>query len=142
MAKRQRIKREEWYYEFAKLTAKRSTCSRKQVGCIFVVDKRIVAQGYNGVLPGVDPSEGLDEEGNSKTTHAEANAIAFCAKHGIPIDEAIVYCTLQPCYKCAELLIQAGVKEVHFWEEYRDESGLQLLMKHNIKVFYRYAKCL
>lgn len=141
MAKK-RIERQTWYYEFAKLTAKRSTCSRKQVGCIFVIDKRIVAMGYNGVLPEVDPKEGLDEEGNSKTVHAEANAIAYCAKHGIPINGAILYCTLQPCYKCAELLIQAGIREVHFWEEYRDESGLELLMNNNIKVFYRYAECI
>lgn len=141
MAKK-RIDRQTWYYEFAKVTAKRSTCLRKQVGCIFIVDKRIVAMGYNGVLPGVDPKEGLDEEGKSKTVHAEANAISYCAKHGIALNGSILYCTLQPCFKCAELLIQTGVKEVHFWEEYRDDSGLELLKKHNVKVYYKYVECI
>lgn len=137
-----RITRGNWYYQLAKVTAKRSTCLRKQVGCVLVVDGRPIMMGYNGVLPNQTPETGLDEFGNSRTVHAEANAIAFCAKKGIATEGAIVYCTLQPCEKCAELLIQAGITEVHYWEEYRDDSGLKKLKENNIKCYYKYAECL
>ena len=42
----------EYFKEIVLATAKRSPCERLQVGCLLVLDKRIVSQGYNGFLPG------------------------------------------------------------------------------------------
>ncbi|MBN1892838.1 hypothetical protein JW906_00005, partial [bacterium] len=45
-------KRPSWdsyFMEIARLVATRSTCLRRQVGAVFVRDKRILATGYNGV---------------------------------------------------------------------------------------------
>ena len=117
-----RISREQLYMDIALLISKRSTCTRRQVGAIAVKDNRTIASGYNGVLPGWDPSTGLDEEGNSKTVHAEANLIAYSAKQGIALEGSTIYLTLSPCEKCAELLIQSGIKEVVFLEQYRKIS--------------------
>lgn len=125
----ERISREYLFIQSAILASQRSTCSRRQVGCVLVKDKRIIAMGYNGVLPGVDPKEGLDEEGNSKTVHAETNVIAYCAKQGIATDGCSMYITLSPCIKCAEIIIQAGIKEVFYLEGYRNSEGLELLDK-------------
>ena len=125
-----RISRAELYVGMVKLLAKRSMCTRKHVGCILVKDNRIVAMGYNGVLPGQDPEEGLDEEGNSQTVHAEANVIAFCAKHGIPTEGCNLWITLAPCKKCAELIIQTGISEVYYLEPYRETEGLELLKEY------------
>lgn len=36
----------------AHATAQRSTCDRKHVGCVLVVDRQIIATGYNGSVPG------------------------------------------------------------------------------------------
>lgn len=129
-----RITRRELYMESAKLAAKRSQCTKKHVGCVLVKDRRISAIGYNGVLPGLNPLAGLDEQGNTHTVHAEANVIAYCAKHGIATDNCEMYITLSPCEKCAELIIQAGIKSVTFLEKYRDETGILLLQKQGISV--------
>jgi dCMP deaminase len=130
MAKR--IDRKQYYEQAALLIARRSSCLKKQVGAILVKDKRIIAQGYNGLLPGDDHLLELDDQGISHTVHAEANVIAFCAKHGIPTDGATMYVTLSPCEKCAELIIQAGIIKVEFKEEYRNTTGIEILMKHHI----------
>lgn len=131
----ERITREELFIEIAQLVSLRSTCNRKRVGAVLVRDKRVVAMGYNGVLPGIDPSKGVDEEGNSKTVHAEANLIAYCAKNGIRTQNTTLYTTLAPCEKCAELIIQAGIIKVVYIENYRDPAGVELLKSQNITIY-------
>ena len=42
----------DYFKEIVIVTAKRSPCSRLQVGCVLVHENRIIAQGYNGFLPG------------------------------------------------------------------------------------------
>ena len=49
--------------------------------------------------------------------HAEANII-----YG-----TVLYITLSPCATCALAIIQAGIKEVYYHEEYRDDTGLKVL---------------
>ena len=46
--------------------------------------------------------------------HSEENAVASAARLGVCLDGAIAYCTLQPCSKCASLLINAGVTRIVF----------------------------
>lgn len=130
-----RISREELFIEMAKLISKRSTCLRKQVGAVLVRDGRMIAMGYNGVLPGVDPREGIDELGNSKTVHAEANLIAYCAKYGIRTKGTTLYITLSPCEKCAEIIVQSGIAKVVFLEKYRDPKGVEILKSQNIQIY-------
>lgn len=129
-----RITREEFYKEAALLISRRSSCLKRPVGAILLIDNRIIAQGYNGVLPGVDPLEGIDEDGITHTVHAEANIIAFCAKHGISTNGATIYITLSPCEKCAELIVQSGIMKVFYIEEYRDLTGIDILLEQGIKV--------
>ena len=131
----ERISRNQMFAEIAKIVSKRSTCPKKQVGSVLTRDGRIIAIGYNGVLPGINPMEGYDPKtGETKTVHAEANIIAFCAKNGIPTDGAELWVTLSPCIKCAELIIQAGIREVIFLEIYRDDTPLDLLIKQGITI--------
>ena len=68
--------------------------------------------------------------------HAESNAISKCAKWLSSTENATLYVTLSPCNECAKLIIQAGIKRVVFAEKYRDESGIDLLIKNNIIVDY------
>lgn len=129
-----RISREEMFTQIIQVVSKRSTCIRKKVGCALVYDNRIIAIGYNGVLPNVDPLKGLDEGGNSKTVHAESNMIAFCAKNGIATRGSRLFVTLQPCEKCAELIVQSGITEVVYLEDYRCSKGIEILKDNNIIV--------
>jgi dCMP deaminase len=50
----------------------------------------------------------------SRSVHAEANAIAQAAKHGISTSGASIYVTLEPCLTCLKLIISAGIKEVFY----------------------------
>ena len=45
-----------------------------------------------------------------------------------------MYVTTCPCFDCAKLIIQAGIKRVFFSEDYRDMSGIALLEKAGIEV--------
>lgn len=133
---KERISREDMYKEILLTIQKRSTCPIKQVGALLVKDKRIIAMGYNGVLPGSNPLEGYDKEtGETNTVHAEANIIAFCAKNGIPTEGCELYITLSPCKKCAELIIQSGITRVLYIEGYRDLSSLATLEKHSVYTY-------
>ncbi len=98
------------------------TCKRSKVGALIVRDGRIISTGYNGSPPG--SSHCLDagcEMSNGhciRTTHAESNAIAFAARHGIATEGAtiIVYGwitggDLGICPACDKLARSAGIKE-------------------------------
>ena len=50
----------------------------------------------------------------SRSIHAEANAIAQAAKHGINTSNSIAYVTLEPCLSCLKLIISSGIREVYY----------------------------
>lgn len=133
-----RPSRNQTYMEVARALAKRSTCQRGQVGAVLVLDRRIVATGYNGSPPGAPHCTDVGCEvpvakaGCQRTLHAEANVIAFAARHGQATDGAVLYSTHGPCLKCAQLIASAGISEVHFEQPYRLDDGLRLLDQLNI----------
>ena len=49
-----------------------------------------------------------------RASHAEANAIAQAARHGVAIKGASLYVTLEPCYVCMKLLATAQIDKVYF----------------------------
>lgn len=117
---------DEYFLMMAKLAATRSTCLAFPVGAVIVKDRQILATGYNGspsgsvhctaqgfCYPGLsscDASKTLP----SRAVHAEANAIAQAAKHGISTGGASIYVTLEPCIYCLKLVISAGIREVFY----------------------------
>lgn len=130
-----RISRHDLFVEIAQVMSQRSSCMKKAVGAVLVRDNRIIATGYNGVLSKEQHSKGLSSDGvTTHTVHAEVNIIAFCAKYGIPTENTTLYTTLSPCIKCAEIIIQAGIKEVVYVEEYRDDTGLIKLRENDILI--------
>ena len=64
--------------------------------------------------------------------HAESNAISKCAKWYSSTQGATLYVTLSPCFECAKMIIQAGIKRVCYCDEYRDTTGIDFLRKNNI----------
>jgi dCMP deaminase len=57
-------------------------------------------------------ADGTQSKHCIRTTHAELNAIAQAAKVGVSTDGATMYCKMTPCYTCAKLIINAGIKRV------------------------------
>lgn len=113
--------------------AARSTCPYNHVGAIVALHGRVLTTGYNGAPAGMQHcTHGPRVEGKAivpcvNAVHAEMNAIAFAARHGVSLDGGTMYTTLSPCRTCAQLIINAGILTVVFGEMYRDSAGLDLL---------------
>lgn len=144
-----RITRNHALMETAYLWAQRSTCTRLNVGCVIHRDGRILVQGYNGAPAGLphcdhrcDCPGGLERilrrefahrpECNSlkpctRAVHAEQNSISFAARWGVGLEGAHAMITHQPCVSCAQSMINAGLKSVHYVEPYRLPDGINLL---------------
>ena len=131
---KKRISRAEYFINSALLVSLRSGCERMAVGAVIVADNRIIATGYNGPAKGLSCKIGQcnPQETCTHAIHAEANAIYFSAKMGIPLKDTIIYCTHSPCKKCAEAIIQAGIVRVYYLKEYRSIEGSELLKAANI----------
>ena len=132
-----RISRTELFAGILELVAERSTCDRKHVGAILVREGRILAIGYNGSPPGLPHCQDYGcipgpDGGCLRTQHAEANLIAFSAKEGIITKGADIWSTLSPCLPCAKLIASAGIKTLYFKEKYRDQEGLDFLIRCNV----------
>ena len=72
--------------------------------------------------------------GCTRSIHAEANAIIFAAKTGVSVNGCTLYCSMGPCTNCAKLIVNAGITEVKYKEEYRENWGIKFLEKHGVKV--------
>jgi dCMP deaminase len=124
---------DEYFMEMAQVVRKRSTCIRRSVGAVIVLDNRIMTTGYNGVPVGIEhcgtrgclreqlqvPSGERHEL--CRGLHAEQNAIIQAAYLGQSIAGATLYCTTQPCVICAKMIINAGIRRVVIQEAYPDE---------------------
>ena len=117
---------QETMIQIAMVLTQRSTCKRRAVGCVITdVHNQILSTGYNGVprnfkhctdnpCPGANKTSGtgLDE---CQAVHAEVNAIAQCpnilAAHNL-------YCTTAPCISCIKTLINTGIKDIFYNNEY------------------------
>lgn len=125
--------------------ASNSYANRSKVGAILVKDGNIIAIGYNGTPSGFDNSceDWNGTRGNytkPEVLHAESNAIAKCARSVHSSQGSHLYVTLSPCFECAKLIIQAGITEVYYAEEYRNIQGIELLRKAKIDV-HNIRKC-
>lgn len=140
--------------DIAKVAAKRSTCSRAHVGAVISREGRPISLGYNGApsgLPHCDHSCDCGYPGAGGllyadvhlsncasltsclvSVHAEANALAFAARHGVPTDQAELHITYSPCVNCAMLIINSGIVRVRWDRSYRISEGIELMKNAGI----------
>ena len=135
----QRISWDEYFMAQSHLLSLRSTCSRLSVGATIVKDKRIVSGGYNGSIKGdehyIDVGCKVVEGHCVRTIHAEINAILQCSKFGVGTEGATIYVTHFPCLNCTKSIIQAGIKEICYANDYRNnEYARELLEKSGVVV--------
>lgn len=120
----------------AAIEAAEGTCNRLQVGAVIAISGRVIASGYNGAASGLEHCGcecNTDGPPCKKAVHAEANAIAFAAKHGIATNLATIVSTDSPCLDCARLIINSGIKEVYYSREYRDTAPLTELRNAGVR---------
>ena len=113
------------WMDVADTIAKRSRCSRAQIGAVLVsANQRIASTGYNG------PAATLDVEGDCvdwcpraqgivpldnlydtcPSIHAEANALLYVDRSRI--EGGTIYITDVACLQCAKLVSNSGVTKV------------------------------
>lgn len=118
-----RISWNQYFLAQSHLLSWRSTCSRLAVGATIVRDKRIIAGGYNGSIAGdehcIDKGCYVIDGHCVRTIHAEMNAILQCAKFGVATNGADLYVTHYPCLHCTKAIIQAGIQNVYYAQDYR-----------------------
>ena len=144
---------DEYFMNIAKIVGSRGTCDRGRSGCVIVRDRRILVTGYVGSPAGLphcdesghEMSELVDDDGRRsehciRTIHAEQNAIAQAAQIGTAINDSTIYCKMTPCYTCAKIINNAGIKRVVAEMDYHaaektkkvfKEAGITLNILHN-----------
>jgi len=138
---------DEYFMEMAVLTAKRSTCLRRQVGAVIVKDRHIVATGYNGAPRGLKHCserggcirESMNVPSGERhelcmALHAEQNAIIQAATLGQSIEDGTIYITHQPCVICAKMIINAGIRRIIVKEGYPDQLSVDILAEAGLRI--------
>ena len=135
--KMKKTKRPEWdsiWMRMADLISERSIDPRSQVGAIVVTsdNTQVLSIGYNGNYSGgPNTVESLDP-GESGLIHAEINAL-LKLDYNNPKSK-LLYVNLSPCRDCAKAMVNAGIDEVIFKNEYRDMSGVEILINAGVIV--------
>ncbi|GBF73734.1 cell division protein DedD [Paenibacillus sp. 598K] len=135
--------RKDWdtyFMDIAYMVATRSRCPRRHVGAVLVQGKKLLGTAYNGAPMGVpDCSEDgcmIVEELEMKlvdgreemvrkqrcirTIHAEQNLLLFTDR--IDREGSTVYVTDQPCWTCANMLANSGIREIVYHRAYPKDS--------------------
>lgn len=150
MLNKQKYERPSWDEYFMKITeiiGTRGTCDRGRTGCVIVKNKIIIATGYVGAPAGLSHCDEIGHEMHTIThqdghqsrhciraAHAEQNAICQAAKVGISLEGATLYCKMTPCYTCAKMLINTGIKKVVCAQDYHaGERSKQIFSKAKVR---------
>ena len=127
---------DQYFLKLAMLASERATCPRMHCGCVLVKDRYVLSTGYNGSLPGLEHCEEvgcLVVDGHCvRTNHAEMNAIAQAARHGVPIEGATAYVTNMPCTTCAKALLAAGIVRVVVFSDYHGSLAEKFLQESGV----------
>jgi dCMP deaminase len=139
-----RLSRDEWALKLALLTAQRTTCCRRAVGCVLLNARgHVLSTGYNGVAAGLPHCNDVDEKSviahphacsgakapsgtnldGCQAIHAEQNALLQC-RDMYAIHTA--YVTASPCMTCCKLLLNTSCQRIVYVEEYPHSAAKDL----------------
>lgn len=133
---------DEYFLKITEMVASRGSCDRGRTGCVITRDRRIVSTGYVGAPSGlphcdevgheihtVTHEDGTQTEHCIRTAHAEQNAICEAARMGIALEGGTLYCKMAPCYACAKMIINAGIKRVVCAQDYHASARSKEVFK-------------
>jgi dCMP deaminase len=136
---------DEYFMNIAAVVATRSNCIKRKVAAIIVKDRRLISTGYNGTPRGAkNCNEGGCPRCNSMAksgtgleeclcSHGEENAITQAAYHGTSLKGSTLYTTFAPCLLCTKMIINSGIAEVVYNEDYpMNDRSMSLLRECGI----------
>lgn len=133
-----RISREQMFMEMAVAASKRSTCFRRAVGAIVVINNRPVSLGYNGPPPGEEHCTLHTCPDNkspcTRALHAESNGLNWVPHQLWDVPKRL-FTTESPCMACASLIANRVVTDVYYANEYRLSHGIIHLIKNHVNVW-------
>lgn len=96
---------EAWMRQALALAEEAEAAGEVPVGCVLVANGEVIGQGRNSPIELLDP-----------TAHAEMMALrqGSLALGNYRLEDATLYCTLEPCVMCAGALVAARVKRLVF----------------------------
>jgi dCMP deaminase len=119
--------RPEWdsyFLKIASAVSERSTCDRAFVGCVLVLDKRILTTGFNGSPTG--------------QPHCDEAGHLMVDGHCVSTRGSTCYVTHFPCINCAKVLVNAGIARLVFSVAYRtDPIALDFLKGANVEIVHK-----
>ena len=91
--------------EALRLAREAAAAGEVPVGAVLAIGETIIGRGENAPIAGHDP-----------TAHAEMLALRQAAERtaNYRLQDATLYCTLEPCVMCAGALVAARVKKLVF----------------------------
>jgi len=102
-----------WDHRFLSMAALVGSWSKDpstKCGCVIVDGNRIISLGFNGYPHGLEDKKDKRGVKYDKTIHAELNAILHAKQ---PLIGRVLYTwPMQPCAKCAAVIIQSGISKV------------------------------
>lgn len=134
----QRISKTEYYLNIAREASKRSTCLRRNYGCVIVKNDEIISTGYNGSARGEANCCDIFEEcprshkahnsgdySDCPAVHAEQNAMLSAAREKMigatiylagyeHLDDGTIQPMTEcsPCPICARMIKNAGITTI------------------------------
>lgn len=69
-----------------------------------------------------------------EVSHAEENLITKISRSTESAEGGTMFVTHNPCFVCSRMIFGAGIKEVYYSFDYRDDSGIYFLKKCGLKV--------
>lgn len=138
---------DEYFMKIVDMVGSRGSCDRGRAGCVITKDNRIMSTGYAGSPIGLPHCDEVGHEMHTvihkngeqsrhciRTTHAEQNAICEAARMGIGLESGTLYCKMTPCYTCAKMIINAGIKRVVCAQDYHaGERSKEIFADANVK---------
>ncbi len=150
---------DEYFMKIVEMVGTRGTCDRGRTGCVITKDRRIVSTGYVGSPLGLAHCDEVGHEMHTviyengekhrhciRTTHAEQNAICQAARSGVSLDGGTLYIKMTPCYTCAKMLINAGIRRIVCAQDYHGgarskeifkEAGVEYVLLSNEMTTYK-----
>jgi dCMP deaminase len=151
--------------EIAETVSKMSYAKRLQVGAVIVKNDNVISFSWNGtpslwdnnceskewmpegcLHPDEYPEEEYSDYGYAvvgkyrlktkpEVIHAEANSIMKLARSNESGNGATMFLTHAPCMDCAKLIYGAGIINVFYKNEYRDNAGVKFLEKCGVYTY-------
>lgn len=133
---------DEYFMKITEMVGSRGSCDRGRAGCVITKNNRIISTGYAGSPIGLPHCDEADHEMHTvihpdgsqsrhciRTAHAEQNAICEAARMGIALEGGTLYCKMTPCYTCAKMIINSGIKRVVCAKDYHASARSKEIFK-------------